>query len=102
MLMQRLKHFGHFLNEFIADFLKNKLGMVIWSVIITIVMGAGVWMAIFLRLEGLTYGTIVIPSLIVEVFGAIFAYQLFQNFFPKAKPARAEPSDLPERKLRKA
>jgi cytochrome c oxidase subunit IV len=100
--MQTLKNQFQRLSSFIADFIRTKLGLMIWGLLITILMGAGIWVSMFLRSLGLDYGTIVIPGLIVEVFGALFAYQLAQNFLPKEKKTeRSEPSDLPQRKAKR-
>jgi hypothetical protein len=65
-------------------YIMKRIGLIISSILILVLMGAGIGLAIILRAAGLEYSGIVVPSLIVEVVGCFIAYVFATAFFPKA------------------
>lgn len=104
-------------------FVMKRIGLILSAILILILMGAGIGLAILLRVAGLDFTTIVVPGLIVEFIGCAIAYSFTSNFFPKIRrdfdgaPSKKSsrsyretkdvqepaPSDaeLPERKIKK-
>jgi len=66
----------------LAD-LGRKIGLLFSAILIMALLGAGIGLAILLRLANLDMGAIVVPSIIIEIFTCIIAYQFASNFFPK-------------------
>jgi hypothetical protein len=67
-----------------AVFFMKQLGLIISAILILVLMGAGIGLAILLRVWGLDYTSIVVPSLIIEAIACLIAYSFASNFFPKA------------------
>ncbi|MBD3187329.1 hypothetical protein GF325_10900 [Candidatus Bathyarchaeota archaeon] len=69
----------------------KQIPLMITAALMLALIGAGIGVAILLRMFDLDMGAIVIPALIIEVFTAYFAYQFASNFFPKESRS---PEDL--------
>ncbi len=78
----RVAQFTKTIWEKIVGILKQ-VGLILSAILVLVLMGAGVGLGIILRIWGLDFTSIVVPSLIIEVIGCIIAYQFASNFFPK-------------------
>jgi len=70
------------LKNWIVEWLK-KIPLILAGAVVVFCLSAGVGVAIFLRYLNWDQSTIVIPSIIIEVFTCFVCYRFVSNFFPK-------------------
>ncbi|MHA1999010.1 MAG: hypothetical protein ACXQS8_08675 [Candidatus Helarchaeales archaeon] len=78
----------------------SQIPSMVQALLILIMVAIGIGLAIILRMLNLDMGGIVIPSLIVEIFGLYYSYQFMSNFFTKDVEIDDETA-LPKRKVKK-
>jgi hypothetical protein len=84
-------------------FVMKRIGLILSAILILVLMGGGIGLAIILRVWGLDYTSIVVPSLIIEAVACVIAYSLASNFFPKAsRDYEGGPSKKSSRSYREA
>ena len=69
-------------KNWIKEWLK-KSPLILAGLLVVLLLAAGIGLAILLRQVGWDQSSIVIPSLIIEVFTCAVLYRVISNFFPK-------------------
>ena len=70
------------LKTWIGEWLR-KIPLILASILVILLLAAGIGLAILLRELHWDQTSIVIPSLIIEVFTCVVLYRVVSNFFPK-------------------
>jgi hypothetical protein len=70
------------LKSFISEWLR-KIPQILAALLVVLLLGAGVGLGVLLRSLNWEQTSIIIPSLIFEVFTCVVCYRFVSNFFPK-------------------